>query len=405
MRELTSVQIEFLRILETFMHDKEYRFPDDFVQLGDLCQMSRVHNMIPAVYEQIRKEEILRQADFQEISQILKRQTIREVMMQTQRAEGFKQVYQKFCEAGIRPLVVKGMICRNLYTKSDYRVSGDEDMLVKREEFEVCDGILLAAGFRREELDRNELPYEIPYIQPQTGVYIELHFSLFPEESGAYGHLNQEFQQVFEHSISEDVQGTKIWTLSPTDHMFYLICHSFKHFLHSGFGVRQVCDMVKMEAYYKEQIDWKSINEKLERLHMGSYWRALVEIGNKYLGATWNLESEGVDCQELLFDLLDSGIYGDSSMERKHSSNMTLAAAKSGKKNTAASLTESLFPKIDYMKEKYTWLVEHPWLLPVAWGARMFNYLRLMKKRDNQENSVEIGMNRVELLRKYNIIE
>lgn len=257
----------------------------------------------------------------------------------------------------------------------------------------------------QEAFDMEQLPHEISYFQPQTGVYIELHCTLFPEESGAYGHLNREFAHVFEQSICENIQGTEIWTLNPTEHMFYLICHSFKHFLHSGFGLRQVCDMVKMAEHYGAQIDWAYIDGKLDRLHMDVYWKGLVEIGTRYLSASWELKSGNVDGHELLLDLLESGIYGDSTMERKHSSNMTLAAVKSGKKNLTASLKESLFPSISYMKAKYGWLEKCPWLLPAAWAVRIVSYMKSSRKRDERENSVEIGINRVELLRKYDIID
>lgn len=412
MKELTSVQIEFIKILEAFMHDKQYSFPEDFVQLVELYQLASVHHMASAIYNQTYKEEIFNKPEYRGLAQIFKQQTIRSVMMQTQKTECFKRLYGKLREAGVKPLVVKGLICRNLYTKSDYRISGDEDILLRREEFEECDRILLAEGFQREELNMEQLPHEIPYFQPQSGVYIELHFTLFPEESGAYGHLNREFTHVFGNSISENVQGTDICTLSPTDHMFYLICHSFKHFLHGGFGLRQVCDMVKMEAYYGEKIEWHDIGEKLIRLHMDTYWNALVEIGEKYLGASWKeacvigeTQENRVDSHELLLDLLESGIYGDSSMERKHSSNMTLAAVKSGKKDVTASIAASLFPSMEYMKGKYSWLNKCPWLLPAAWAMRIVNYVKTSRKRDEKENSVEIGMNRVELLRKYNIID
>lgn len=109
----------------------------------------------------------------------LKRKTIHDVIFQTQKTEGFCRIYKQLNEAGVKPLVVKGIICRNLYTKSDYRISGDEDILVRKEEFEICDRILLQEGFQRDSLNMDQLPYEIPYLQPQTGVYIELHFSLF----------------------------------------------------------------------------------------------------------------------------------------------------------------------------------------------------------------------------------
>lgn len=410
---LTALQEEFLKILESFMHGKTYHLPEAFTQIEELYQMAGIHKMTAAVYEQIRGEALLQQPEYTNLARSFKGYTMREVMMQMQRADGFLRIYEKMCAQGVRPLVVKGIICRNLYEKSDYRVSGDEDILVRKEDFSVCDAILAAGGFQREELDTEHLPQEIPYINPQNGVYIEMHFDLFAEESGAYGHLNKEFADAYATCIAEDIQGRTVWTLHPTLHLFYLICHSLKHFLHGGFGIRQVCDMVMMAEHYGEQIDWDYIYGRLQELRMEVFWNGLVEIGREYLGFSYekahypvSLQKIHVNCEHLLLDLLDSGIYGDSTAERKHSSNITLAAAESGKKDTMASVKASLFPGKDYMKRGYPWLERYPWLLPVAWGMRIVGYLKNKRKNSKEEPSgVEIGMNRVELLREYDIID
>lgn len=410
---LTALQEEFLKILESFMHGKTYHLPEAFTQIEELYQMAGIHKMTAAVYEQIRGEALLQQPEYTNLARSFKGYTMREVMMQMQRADGFLRIYEKMCAQGVRPLVVKGIICRNLYEKSDYRVSGDEDILIRKEDFAVCDAILVAEGFQREEPDTEHLPQEIPYINPRNGVYIEMHFDLFAEESGAYGHLNKEFEDAYATCIAEDIQGRTVWTLHPTLHLFYLICHSLKHFLHGGFGIRQVCDMVMMAEHYGEQIDWDYIYERLQALRMEVFWNGLVEIGREYLGFSCkkahypaSLQKIHVNCDHLLLDLLDSGIYGDSTAERKHSSNITLAAAESGKKDTVASVKASLFPGKDYMKRGYPWLERYPWLLPVAWGMRIEGYLKNKRKNSKEEPSgVEIGMSRVELLREYDIID
>lgn len=412
MQYLTIVQKEFLKILECFSYDKEYILPEEFQQLGELWKLAVEHQMTAAVYEKIRKSAVCNKPENMELMAVWKRSAIRDVMLQMQRAEGFLSVYEKLCAAGLKPLVVKGCICRNLYTQSDYRISGDEDMLIRRNEFVQCDRILQKEGLLREELDMTNLPYEIPYRNPKNGVYIELHFSLFPEESGAYGHLNDEFRYVFEEAIFETIQGKKVWTLAPKDHMFYLICHSFKHFLHGGFGLRQVCDMVKMAEYYGPMNQWRELIPRLEELHMKDYWDSLLKIGVTYLGFSlseaaypvklWQLD---IDCEPMMKDLLDSGIYGDSTVERKHSSNMTLAAVESGEKNTTGSILASLFPSAEYMKRQFTWLDKKMWLLPVAYVIRIVRYLRTSNKKKEEQSSVQIGMERVELLRKYKIIK
>lgn len=413
MKDLTGTQIEFLKILESFMHDQTYELPEDFGEIQALYKIAGKHQVSAAVYEQIRTSVVMEREEYRSMMQIWKHSAIRDIMLQMQRTEGFLVIYEKLCQAGLKPLVVKGLICRNMYSKSDYRISGDEDLLLPKEDFKICDQILRDEGFMREELDMEDLPYEVPYRNPRNGVYIELHMTLFSETSDAYGHLNDEFKEVFDHCMCETIQSRKVWTLSPTDHLFYLICHSFKHFLHSGFGIRQVADMIMMAEQYGDQIDWKDIKEKLSRLNMAHYWNALVGIGTSYLGFSLDkacypkdMREQTVDHMPLLMDLLDGGIYGDSSMERKHSSNMTLTAVVGGTSNTAASLGSSLFPSKEYMKQRFSWVKKHPYLLPVGYVVRIVQYLKSSKRKPGDEkNSIQIGMERVELLKQYHIIK
>ena len=377
------------------MHDKPYNVPEDFEEVDKLFDIAQEHKLTAVLYEKLRCGGVWKQV------------AVHNIMLQVQRTAGFLDIYGKLCDAGVKPLVVKGIVCRNLYSKPDCRISADEDVLICREEFAKCDEIFLGEGYLRSAVDVEKLPQEIAYRHPRKGVYIELHLLLFPEESGAYGHLNKEFRDVFEHCICEEIQGKKIWTLCPTEHLFYLICHSFKHFLHGGFGIRQVCDMIMMAEHYGTQIDWISIQKDLSRLNMEVYWNSLVQIGKDYLGFSYekagypeSMQKFEVDCRPMLDDLLDSGIYGASTMDRKHSSNMTLVAAERGKKNTAVSVGGSLFPSMEYMKSSFSWLKKYPWLLPAAYVIRIVRYLKTSKIE-----SVQIGMERVELLRKYHIID
>ena len=52
-----------------------------------------------------------------------KRRIVQQVMIQTMKTSEFLQLYRFLAEAGIRPLVVKGIVCRELYPNPDYRAS------------------------------------------------------------------------------------------------------------------------------------------------------------------------------------------------------------------------------------------------------------------------------------------
>ena len=286
----------------------------------DLFRMAEVHQILPMIYEAVYRSPAAGQADPQILAPA-KAQMVRTVIMQTQKTGEFEPLYRYLRESGICPLVVKGIVCRNIYPNPDYRISGDEDLLIRPEDFRKCHDLLREYGMQTSEQDMDaeelESVYEVPYGKKGSLIYIELHKSLFPPESEAYGDLNRFFANVHEDAIDIRIDGTDIRTMGYTDHLFYLICHSFKHFLHSGFGIRQVCDIILFANEYGDAIDWEKVLRQCREIHADLFAAALFAIGEKYL--TFDLGKAhypkawrkiSVDETDMLMDLLDSGIYG-----------------------------------------------------------------------------------------------
>ena len=88
-----------------------------------------------------------------------------------------------------------------------------------------------------------------------------------------------------------------------------------------------------------------------------------------------------IDETELLMELLQSGIYGGSTMSRRHSAKMTLDAAASMKKGKKAGNTvlSTAFPPAKTLESRYTYLKERPYLLPLAWTSRILKYQKETK--------------------------
>ena len=109
--------------------------------------------------------------------------------------------------------MVKVIICRRLYPNPDLRMSSDEDVLIPPDQFAACHEVMTRLGMVPESDDFED--YEIPYSRPGGALYVELHKSLFPDESEAYGHFNRFFQDIRSRMVEVD----GIPTMAPTDHM------------------------------------------------------------------------------------------------------------------------------------------------------------------------------------------
>ena len=407
----------FLMILRSALKDQRPELDRDIPteQWQALFRLADIHKLLPLFYEAV---QALPSLDREQALLADMKQKVRcQVIAQTLRTGEFLTLNDRLQEAGVRPLVVKGVVCRNLYPKPDHRLSSDEDLLVPAGEFERCHRVLTEFGMATTEPAQSlESAFELPYRKEGSPLYIELHKQLFAPGSEAYGHMNRFFERVHERAVTMDIQGHRVYTMDPTDHLFYLLCHALKHFLHSGFGIRQVCDISLFANAYGDRVDWLEILENCKAIRAEKFAAAVFRIGSNHLvfdpekaayPSVW-AEIE-VDELPMLTDLLSGGLYGDSSMSRKHSSSITLdavAAQKTGGKTKNAWIS-SVFPSAAKLEGRYSYLKKHPHLLPVAWFNRLWNYGKEIRriKDDSAADALKIGNKRLDLLKTYGVLD
>ena len=405
----------FMALLNAALRGERAEIPEHFTaEVWDrvFC-MAQTHHVLPLIYEAIYHIPDVQGAAFM----TMKRQVRHQTALQAMKTYDFLLLNAQLRSRGMNPLVVKGIVCRNLYPFPDTRPSGDEDLLIPDQQFVCFHEAMVSLGMTAvdEEADPNGA-CEIAYRKKNSNLYIEAHQYLFSPESAAYGDLNRFFAGVFDRAVEETIQGETVLTMSPTDHLFYLICHSLKHFLHSGFGIRQVCDIILYAEHYGAQIDWKQILDNCREIRAEKFAASVFRIGTVYLrfdataaGYPDFWQKIHVNEGPMLEDLLDSGIYGGAELSRLHSSNITLTAAadqKRGAKGRGGVLS-SIFPSVDFMKKRYPYLDKHPGLLPVAWASRMLQYGKETRKtnHNNAIRSIRIGHRRIALMKQYGILE
>lgn len=344
------------------------------------------------------------------------RRAMRIVSLQTAKTAAFLALYRFLAERGRTPLVIKGLICRELYPNPDFRFSADEDLLIPPEGAEAYHAVLteygLTAGRPAGEIASAQ---ETGYTSADNLLYLEVHRYPFPPDSGAYGDFNARFAGVYDRAVTVTVDGVSLRTMCPTDHLFYLICHALKHFLHGGCGIRQACDICLFARTNGGEIDWPGMVFRLTAVHALDFTAALFAIGERYLGlapsasgAPSELLSAAVDPTPLLSDLLDSGVYGAATMSRRHSSSITLGAVENAKKGSSArrgSLIRTLFPPASSLSGRFPYLNRHPALLPAAWAHRLVAYARTQgTANDSAAEAMRIGRERVALLERYGLL-
>lgn len=366
----------------------------------EIFKLAQLHKLLPLVYDCIYSSGDSQNAD--DYPQLRKSVKLA-VSQQALRTDAFTTLYENLNEAGLFPIVIKGIVCRNLYPKPDLRISADEDLLIPPEDYGKYREALVSLGFSpfREEKDS----YQTSFIRGD-GFHLELHTYLFNPNTPPLSKWNDIFAEVFSRAVK--TEAGEILTLSHTDHFLYLILHALKHFIHSGVGIRQICDIVMFAQKYTDSIDWDYILTQCENSGALKFTLDILSIGRKHLVSEESMDKiplHSIDTNEtaLLNDILCAGIYGDASLSRKHSGAITFDATQHGKKQT---LLKRVFPPAKTLGHRYSYAKHSPVLLPIAWGHRLLRYGKEVKNSENNSpsESVKIGNKRIELLREYGLV-
>ena len=394
----------FIRILVKGIASEKYTVhPINEEEWKTILHLAQAHHVLPIIAEALWNTDML--PNIYSIER-LKKLAINRTAAQARRTAEFLSVYEALSGIGLKPAVMKGLIVRSLYPFPEQRESVDEDLLISPAEWKSYHQALLDLGFTVNDSENFEKAAEITYFSKERSLCIELHKYPFPPESPAYGECNRCFKTALQRSVEVNCNNLSIRTLHPTDHILYMICHAYKHFLHGGVGIRQVCDIGMFGRKYNDEIDWNYVFASCRGLRIELFAAAMFKIGT-HLGFPIPVVFREMDVDEsdLLIDILSGGLYGTEDVDRLHSSMITLntaAAYKNGKKK--GRLIRTIFPAVESLTTRYTYLRDHPWLLPAAWMQRVVGYIK-NRKRVDPKRSLQIGKERVQLLREYGVID
>ena len=398
---LTTTETQFLYIAKAAISGGD--LPAEKVIWPAVFTLANQQKLLPILFETVRKMPAAEENAA--VFAVTKQQVIGQVLNQTVRSAEFADLYRKLRKAGLHPIVVKGQLCSRLYPLKDHRISADDDLYIPDAEFMTCHEQLLANGLTTDTpADELATADEVSYTKNGSPLYIELHRHLFDSAEDAHDELNYFFTDI------NPVEMDGFLAMPPHEHLLYLLLHAYKHFVRSGIGLRQFCDIGLWARAYHAKIDWQRLHEQCESVHAATFAAAAFRITRDYLGIEFDLHapwSDAVDVEPLLHDSLCGGVYGSNDLTRLHSSTVTLNAVKASRTGGKSSVLRSVFPKREYLERSYPYLKKHPYLLPVAWVQRIAHYAG--EKQSGMDNSasgsIKLAKDRIKLMKRYDIMD
>lgn len=391
----------FLEILGCALHGRDFNADREISEekWSEIFELARIHKVLPLVYDTCYKCDSLKVTDTTAIRDLSKGMIITQAI----KTSAFLELLKGLERKNIPVIVVKGIACRRFYKNPDLRISSDEDLLLDKDHLKACKDFLCDSQFHLIGLDEED-GYQTSY-KRVDGLHIEVHSSLFSAEKAYFAPWNKLFENPPTETFSYE-GGYTVTTLSPTYGLLYLILHTLKHFLHTGVGIRQVCDIAMHAEALSDKIQWDYLFETLHELHATTFTKALFSLADSKLG--FNLQAtlprrfleDTASFEPLLEDILDSGIYGTSTLSRAHSSNFTKISGDKKK----PSVLSKVFPSAKTVRRKYRY-AKSPLLLPIAYVHRIVDYSGevLKRKGSNPITSAKIGAQRAELIKYYSL--
>lgn len=398
---LTTTETQFLHIAKAAISGGD--LPAEKVDWSAIFTLANQQKLLPILFEAVRKMPAAEENVA--LFAVTKQQVIGQVLNQTVRSAEFSDLYHKLRSAGLHPIVVKGQLCSRLYPLKDHRISADDDLYISDAEFMACHEQLLANGLTTDTpTDELATADEVSYTKNGSPLYIELHRHLFDSAEDAHDELNHFFADL------NPVEIDGFLAMPPHEHLLYLLLHAYKHFVRSGIGLRQFCDIGLWAWEYHDEIDWQILHDQCASVHAATFAAAAFRIARDYLGIDFDLPTPwdaSIDVEPLLHDTLCGGVYGSNDLTRLHSSTVTLNAVKASRTGEKSSVLSTVFPKREYLEHRYPYLKKRPYLLPIAWVQRIAHYAS--EKQSGSDNSasgsIKLAKERIELMKRYDIMD
>lgn len=413
--ERRVMERQFLSCLKAFLTGEEPEpCPQVFTEPDwkEFLLFSEEHKVVPMVYEGVSRMEGFQGASGRWHDRF-RNWAMAEVVLQTQKDQELNRIYGIIRGQGYDCLLLKGKVCRELYSCPEHRLSEDEDFLVRPEDRDRIHQILLEDGYRRVHRGSGEDSLTWDYEKEGSPLYIEVHRGFFPDGS-LLDRLNESMEGGFERRQEKKIGDSVFQVLDSTDEFIFLALHALKHFTSCGVGIRQICDVLQYASRYGEEIRWEEAYRHLETARAMKFVAGIFWIGQRWLGIQAERPWPGVEdigeeeAENLLEDILEGGVYGKSSDSRIASGAYSWLLCNSEKqKGMDRLVVQRLFPTAGFLKDKYPILAERPYLLPLIWIWRICTHIKKMggqgRGREQVLEEIRLGSQRIQLLEQYEI--
>lgn len=297
-------------------------------------------------------------------------------------------------------VTLKGFASAYYYPDPIKRTMGDVDFYVAPQNYDAAAEKLTKAGLSpmQKEHERHES-------FRMGNVIFELHSEIKGVPNGKDGikSASVSAEKIVRHYLDDivetaqniDTQHGKIIIPDQFHHGLIMLLHVAAHIINDGgVGLRHLCDW----AVYVDKVDISRFEQRFRKIGIWTFACQLTAVSAKYLGLqkTYNCETfDDEFLQAFIDDILSAGNFGKKTGGRTGSFYLVK------EKNYFTSF-------IAFIKKKYRFCNDKPFLIPVAILIFTYNYLKLRlsgKRKWIHQSNLNDAKQRLELYKQFKLFQ
>lgn len=401
---MDNTQRQIIYMLSAAIRKKNVKFKsDEKINWNEVLEESEAHKVTPLIYSSINRAEALNIMDESTLS-TLKKNVFKSSITQSSHIKNVASVLERFNNAGIPIIVLKGLVVRDYYPIPDLRTMCDADVLVHEEDLEKVSALMISLGFNQIK-EKDDHGAHIVFYKGST--VFEVHWTLINDRFFK-GDKSLE-DKLWDDAMDVTVGGVKTKSLSLEDLAVHLCTHMAVHLAYSGFGVRQLTDLVVLVERKGHLIDWKAFLNKSKECGVYTFAIAIFNICNRLFDMEMPKEIKGEKniknkyIEQLIQDIFDSGVHGKKSNDRVFAAEFAFdqgEGAADGSVSIIKKFMKLLFPPISQMSDKYNYAKKFILLAPIAWIHHLIE--GILNKDYNFSSKMKMATSTVSVANKRN---
>lgn len=341
----------FLSLVSSVLNDTEPQLPYENCNLDNIRKIANDTRMDALFFEAIimlsRKYSVL-----QNLLSYYKTKLNKLAYIDTLMKYEVENLLKCFDKEQIYNLPMKGYFLKKDYPNPFERSVSDFDILFDIKDIDKIKRVFTENGYSFVKNDDQQYHFKkAPFM------YIEMHKSLLHDHEDCYSVFENQLKKA---KVRDGYNYSKRMSLE--DYYTYMIIHSANHFAQGGISVRMIADVYVFYKKYGEKLDKAYLKKLLKTCKMTTLEQKMRNIAFKWFSP----DSKAADFNDLEeFILMSMGL---GRLDVAVMSNIESQKSKNNNSKSKAVLS-SVFPSINSMKYKYSYLEKCPILLPFSWAC------------------------------------